>query len=220
MEASRNITAPAPSRRLGGDVGQPAQHVTVITTDEPVRVEVGGAPSGRWFKLWNCLVESGAWALFSPAAAKVIVVLAKYANGNPDLACWPGVPTIARDAGLSRSAVFAAISELVSSGWVLRRTVGGGSNATTYQLTEPRGSKRRLRAPSLCSPSLPESSSASNSAPDSASHSGLDPILTDPVRPPTPPQRVLAEYVISTADGQPPPVQQAGPPPSSRLDWI
>lgn len=46
--------------------------------------------------------------------------------------CWPGVKTIARDLGLSRSTVRRALKELERSGWVQRqaRYRGNGSRSS------------------------------------------------------------------------------------------
>lgn len=146
---SSDARAPTGESRLGSighadesmpsEAGGPGMHTTVITSDVPVEVHVGDR-GGYWFKIWVSVIQSGAWASLSPTAAKVYVTLARYANGNPSLACWPSSGTLERDGGLSRSAVFRALAELVSAGLVVRRLSGGGTTTTTFQLVEPRGS--------------------------------------------------------------------------------
>ena len=143
MQAPHNIPeAPANRIAIGARRAEPAPaatHTTVITSDSPVEVRVATGP-GYWFKVWMNVIESGAWAKLSPAASKVYIPLARYANGNPALACWPSSSTLERDSGLSRSAVFRALAELVAAGLVVRRLSGGGTTTTTFQLMEPRGS--------------------------------------------------------------------------------
>lgn len=129
-------------------------HTTVITSDAPVEVHVGER-GGYWFKVWVSVIESGAWARLGPTAAKVYVTLARYANGNPSLACWPSSSTLERDSGLSRSAVFRALAELVSAGLVVRRLCGGGTTTTTFQLVEPRGSESAASRPAPMAPAPP-----------------------------------------------------------------
>lgn len=146
---SSDARAPTGESRLGSighadesmpsEAGGPGMHTTVITSDVPVEVHVGDR-GGYWFKIWVSVIQSGAWASLSPTAAKVYVTLARYANGNPSLACWPSSSTLERDSGLSRSAVFRALAELVAAGLVVRRLVGGGTTTTMFQLVEPRGS--------------------------------------------------------------------------------
>lgn len=51
-----------------------------------------------------------------PLQRFVFIALAKYADGNG--VCWPALPTIAVDTGLSRRAVFNAVAGLESRGWM------------------------------------------------------------------------------------------------------
>lgn len=109
-------------------------HRTVIESDQPIEVQVKG--DGRWFRLFAAVVESGAWHRLSPSAAKVLVVLAKFANDS--WLAWPGITTIQGRAGVSRASVYRAVDELEAAGLLLRRRRSGGRGlVTVYQLLEP-----------------------------------------------------------------------------------
>ena len=110
-------------------------HTTVIRTDEPVSIHVGESTDARWFRLFHAVVESGLWARIPPAAAKVLVVLAKHADQR--WVSWPNMQTIAHLAGLTERGTYKAIVWLEAEHLVVRRTRGGGAQSTTYQLKPP-----------------------------------------------------------------------------------
>lgn len=109
------------------------QHTTVIKSDEPVTIKIGG--DHRWFRMFSSVIESGVWSKLSPSAAKVLVTIAKFADS-----CWvafPGISTIQVSAGISRRAVYYALDELEGVGLLLRRRRGGGQYGSVYQLLPP-----------------------------------------------------------------------------------
>lgn len=106
------------------------KHTTIISSDEPVKVEIGG--DNRWFRMFSSIIESGVWCRLSPSAAKVLVTLAKYADST--WVAWPGISTIQGASGVKRRAVYYAIDELEKAGVLLRRVRGGGATGSVYQL--------------------------------------------------------------------------------------
>ena len=48
--------------------------------------------------------------------------------------CWPGVKTIARDLGLSRSTVKRALNDLECSGWIKKQPRYRGNGSSTSNL--------------------------------------------------------------------------------------
>jgi hypothetical protein len=107
------------------------KHTTIITSDEPVRVEVH--TDGRWFRMFTSLVESGTWARMSDAACRVYVALAKHCDQR--WMAWPSLRTLVRLSGVKERAVCYAVDELQREG-LLQRRRGGGRMSTMYELLE------------------------------------------------------------------------------------
>lgn len=110
------------------------RHRTIIDSDQPVSVQV--VPEGWWFKAFHSWVDSGWWAAIQPAAAKVLIVLAKHANS--ERICWPGHSLIEKETGLPRSTIYAALNQLEAATLITRRSRGYGSRLTVYEILEPK----------------------------------------------------------------------------------
>jgi hypothetical protein len=108
-----------------------SKHTTIISSDEPVRVEVH--TDGRWFRLFTALVESGTWARMSDSACRVYVALAKHCDQR--WVAWPSLRTLVRLSGVKERAVCYALKELQSEGFLMRRR-GGGRASTVYELLD------------------------------------------------------------------------------------
>ena len=116
-------------------------HTTVIRTDEPVSVNIGNG-CGYWFRVFNAVIDSGAWAELSPSAKAVLPVLARNVNeqvrqDRGEWLAWPSIRTIQKLAGTQRAATYYAIAELEQAGLLARRAGGGGRHTTMYQLLDP-----------------------------------------------------------------------------------
>lgn len=112
------------------------KHHVYVEADREITLNVGDARNERWFKVFHAIVESGIWARLTPSAAKVLVVLAKHADG--DWMAWPKVPTIARLSGLADRNVYRAVQQLRSDGLLIVRESGRGRASNVYQLLPPK----------------------------------------------------------------------------------
>jgi len=122
-------------------------HTTVITSDEPVRVNVGGDSSGHWFRLWSSLVDHGIVGKMTLAECRTLIVLAKFASWDT-WESWPSVAKIAQLAGLTTRPVEKALANLERLGVLTKVQSGGGRGRTAvWKLTEP-GRPRPLETPS------------------------------------------------------------------------
>ena len=63
-----------------------------------------------------------------------LVMLALAIHANDELECWPSVPTIAREAGISERQTYRAIAGLEGRGLIDRKSGGGRRKANTYRL--------------------------------------------------------------------------------------
>jgi len=109
------------------------KHTTIISSDEPVEIKIGG--DHRWFRMFSSVIETGVWSRLSPAAAKILVTIAKYADSN--WMAWPGISSLQVSAGVSRRSVYRSLDELERVGLLLRRRRGGGTFGSVYQLLPP-----------------------------------------------------------------------------------
>jgi hypothetical protein len=124
-----------------------AKQTHIVHSDDPVRVTVEPLTSNdlSWFRLFRSVVHSGVWAKLTPAAAKVLVVLAECVNDairkeqNRWIA-WPSIATIGLRAGVERRAAQKAIALLEEHGLVRRcrrRNASRGDYSNEYELTPP-----------------------------------------------------------------------------------
>jgi len=87
-------------------------------------------PAQKYGFLWRLMADDA----LSPAAKCVATaLLLKFRNAKTGR-CNPGVPGIAKTAGISRRAVYYAIAELKDAGWITIESIGGGSarNSNRY----------------------------------------------------------------------------------------
>ncbi len=115
------MTDPAPNQPDGAAT----QHTTVIRGDQPVlHVTFAQPDDGRWFRLLNSLIDSGAWGRLSDSACRTLVVLARHASA--DGTSLPSLATLKEQAGLSKSAVYEALKELAAGDRPLIRKIPTG----------------------------------------------------------------------------------------------
>jgi len=144
--------------------------VTVdLRANESLTVEVPLTEGGEslYARFWLWLVSSGKWAAMSGAAAKTYGALLARADFTT-LDCWPSVPTIAQDSGLSQRAVYGALQELVQLG-VISRDSGKGVN-NRYTVVRPplqnlHGSRNSTPAKSARAPLQKKHPTPAKSAP-------------------------------------------------------
>ncbi len=118
-----------------------SRHTTLIQSDAPVSVTVDSSVDQTWFRLFRALIHGGHLAQLTPAATKVLIVLAESVNDatrrdTGAWIAWPSLDTIASRAGCSRKAVTVAVTELETRK-LLRRRQGGGRHTTQYELIAP-----------------------------------------------------------------------------------
>src|SRR5579864_4340891 len=99
-----------------------------------------------FFRVEHDLLRSEAFQALGGSAIKVYLVIGLYADFNSGWA-YPSIRTIARQAGLSRQTVLAAIAVLTSSG--LLATSKSRGRPTAYQILRqapqrPTGKKGRV----------------------------------------------------------------------------
>lgn len=100
------------------------EHTTVIRSETAVAsVTFAPAEDGRWFRMLNSVVDRGEWASLSPAASKVLIVLARHAG--PDGTSWPGTAAIRSASGLRKTALYKALAELEREAGLIERDAGG-----------------------------------------------------------------------------------------------
>lgn len=124
-----------------------AKQTHIVHSDDPVRVTVEplAASDLSWFRLFRSVVHSGVWAKLTPAAAKVLVVLAECVNDSirkeqNRWIAWPSIATIGLRAGVERRAAQKAIAQLEEFGLVRRcrrRNAARGDYSNEYELTPP-----------------------------------------------------------------------------------
>lgn len=123
-----------------------ARQTHIVHADEAVRVTVEPiAGDLSWFRLFRSIVHSGVWAKLTPAAAKVLVVLAECVNDSirkeqSRWIAWPSIATIGTRAGVERRAAQKAIALLEEVGLVRRcrrRNASRGDYSNEYELTPP-----------------------------------------------------------------------------------
>lgn len=125
-----------------------ARQTHIVHSEEAVRVTVEPLESPgdlSWFRLFRSVVHSGVWARLTPAAAKVLVVLAECVNDSirkeqSRWIAWPSIATIGLRAGVERRAAQKAIALLEEHGLVRRcrrRNASRGDYSNEYELTPP-----------------------------------------------------------------------------------
>ena len=103
---------------------QAREHTTVIRSETAVAsVTFAPAEDGRWFRMLNSVVDRGEWASLSPAASKVLIVLARHAG--PDGTSCPGTAAIRSASGLRKTALYKALAELEREAGLIERDAGG-----------------------------------------------------------------------------------------------
>jgi hypothetical protein len=151
-----------------------ARHTTLIQSDTPVNVVVDSSTDQTWFRIFRALVHGGHLAQLTPAATKVLIILAECVNDtmrrdSGQWIAWPSLDTIAARAGCSRKAVTVAVSELETRK-LLRRRQGGGRHTTQYELIAPSSPAREKPvASAVKSTSQPAVKPASQTAVKTAS---------------------------------------------------
>jgi len=103
---------------------QAREHTTVIRSETAVAsVTFAPAEDGRWFRMLNSVVDRGEWASLSPAASKVLIVLARHAG--PDGTSCPGTAALMSASGLKKTALYKALAELEREAGLIERDAGG-----------------------------------------------------------------------------------------------
>ena len=114
-----------------------------------VRGSASDGPQGRWRAAWiplffrveHDLLRSESFKALGGSAIKVYLVIGLYADFGTGWA-YPSIRTIAKQAGLSRQTVLAAIDELTQAGLLATNKSRGRS--TAYRV-HPRGRRRGRR---------------------------------------------------------------------------
>jgi DNA-binding MarR family transcriptional regulator len=130
----------------------------VVHSDQPVRLTVepmSSAQDATWFRLFRSIIHSGAWARLTPAASKVLVVLAECVNDqmrkeSGRWIAWPSIATIASRAGIERRAAQKAVAALEAERLVQRcrrRNGTRGDYSNEYELTPPASSESAVTEP-------------------------------------------------------------------------
>lgn len=128
--------------------------IRVETEEENVTVTIGndGGVPGGFAKLFNRVLDSGAWARLSDAARAAYLPLVRFADQRNQFRVQMGQATLMRYSGLSRSSIKRAVKDLLSSKLVVLIEQGGvtadGLNTSNlYQLMVPaEGRKKALPA--------------------------------------------------------------------------
>lgn len=81
------------------------------------------AQSVQFFHVFQALINSGDFAKMSPYAAKVYIVIKSFVNYEKATS-FPSIERICVDAGISRSSVLRAISDLVDMGYIAKDSTG------------------------------------------------------------------------------------------------
>ncbi len=124
--------------------------IKVETEEENVTVTIGndGGVPGGFAKLFNRVLDSGAWARLSDAARAAYLPLVRCADQRNHFRVQMGQSTLMRYSGLSRSSIKRAVKDLLSSKLVVLIEQGGvtsdGLNTSNlYQLMVPAEGRKR-----------------------------------------------------------------------------
>src|SRR4051794_20077168 len=98
-----------------------------------------------FFRVEHDLLRSEAFKTLGGSAIKVYLVIGLYADFGTGWA-YPSIRTIARQGGLSRQTVLAAIEELTSRGLLATSKSRGKSTAYKVMSQAPERPKTRIRA--------------------------------------------------------------------------
>ena len=125
----------------------------VETGDEPVRLCIGqrddeeragghAAVPGGYAKVFNRLIDCGAWARLPDAGRAVYLPLARFADAREGFRTRAGLATLMKNTGLSRSSVKRGLKALQDAGLLVVVRPGGvsadGTNrSNVYQLLVP-----------------------------------------------------------------------------------
>jgi hypothetical protein len=124
--------------------------IRVETEEENVTVTIGndaGVPGG-FAKLFNRILDSGAWARLSDAARAAYLPLVRFADQRNHFRVQMGQATLMRYSGLSRSSIKRAVKDLLASKLVVLIEQGGvtadGLNTSNlYQLMVPAEGRKK-----------------------------------------------------------------------------
>ena len=134
--------------------------IRVETEEENVTVMIGsdGGVPGGFAKLFNRVLDCGAWARLSDAARAAYLPLVRFADQKNQFRVQMGQATLMKYSGLSRSSIKRAVKDLIASKLVVLIEQGGvtpdGLNTSNlYQLMVPaEGRKRTPTAPPRVGP--------------------------------------------------------------------
>lgn len=146
-----------------------------------------------FFRVEHDLLRSEAFKTLGGSAVKVYLVIGLYSDFGTDWA-YPSIRTIARQAGLSRQTVLAAIEQLTGLG--LLATSKSKGRSTAYRIIRQ-------------APERPSRAKEKSAARESEKPSGTGPIFLE-VTPPTVPE-TLEVALWSVPDPGPAPAQTVGP---------
>lgn len=135
-------------------------HIQVETAEEAVTVTIGGGDGGipgGFAKLFNRIIDSGAWARLSDAARAAYLPLVRLADHRNQFQVRAGQAALMKHSGLSRSSIKRAMRELLASRLVVLVHQGGvnaaGENQSNlYQLMVPVESPARCTGGSSADP--------------------------------------------------------------------
>ncbi len=124
--------------------------IRVETEEENVTVTIGndGGVPGGFAKLFNRVLDSGAWARLSDAARAAYLPLVRFADQRNHFRVQMGQSTLMRYSGLSRSSIKRAVKDLLTSKLVVLIEQGGvtadGLNTSNlYQLMVPAEGRKK-----------------------------------------------------------------------------
>lgn len=142
-------------------MGQVQRHkIEVETEEEAVTVTIGGdgtAIPGGFAKLFNRVIDTGAWARLSDSARAAYLPLVRFADHRNQFRVRLGQAALLKYTGLSRSSIKRAMKELLAHRLVVLVEQGGvteaGENESNlYQLMVPVEPKARLTGGSPMNP--------------------------------------------------------------------
>jgi len=124
--------------------------IRVETEEENVTVTIGndGGVPGGFAKLFNRVLDSGAWARLSDAARAAYLPLVRCADQRNQFRVQMGQSTLMRFSGLSRSSIKRAVKDLLASKLVVLIEQGGVSTdglntSNLYQLMVPAEGRKK-----------------------------------------------------------------------------
>lgn len=152
------------------------QHIThaTIEHDASQAVTITVSPSasdGRWFRVLNWLIDSGAWARLTPSQMALLGVLCRFRGDDGFSAV--ATDDLVRLSGVGRSQTFVAIRDLITAGLLAKRSVGvwhvmpGHDWARRRQSGPPDFESGPLDSLSLPSPAHRTASPAHRTTPES-----------------------------------------------------